>query len=526
MSFRADALVNGIFEGMDWRESRDDRKRERERQKTQDERTAERHGWDRENHESRKTEVARRRAAEDRQRAAAERERQVFADAYDAAKESYENAPGIKDAPPSPDNVSAAPPMATAPNAPAAPSEMGITDVMPRQDSAVPDRAMVGHMPAPEGVDAPIPEQGRSAISYDQWRGMSRTERERHGLPVSEIGGQWEYRNRHGTFPGAKDVPPPDRGPTPKGAPYANETAPRTPTSERAGPADRGAPAMPAAPKTQEGTPVASAESVQATAPKAPTPGVTGKDMPVKATAAQRKRAETSFLDHYAKVSAPKIIDHYLRTGQIEKAQAFEEFVQSKGAQDGMAGWARAVHAATIGDDDGFADGLADAYNATDYFADGYSVVREDTEFVRDENGNITGARVKLKNNSTGKTFDQIFDGVDDIYRFGVNMLSPEAVFERGLAAVDAADGIQRELDAKRREIAEARTTPEEVMEVIDTLASSNLNFGSLAPSEQIDAALAFLERMRGRALGITPQQGTPQAAPGAANVPTDVPLY
>ncbi len=519
---RADALVYGIFEGMDWREARDDRKRERKRQDAADKRTEETHGWKREVHEAAMEDRNRRNAEAQRQRQQQEDERQVFKEAYEAAKESYDAAPGITgaQAPGEPiEGVNATPTVPDAvPVQPQAP-EIGIMDVEPPSTTDVPAKAMTGYMPKPEGPDAPIPAQGREAISFEEWRAMSRSERQRMGLPVSELGGQWAYRDRNGAW-SITDTPPPDDGPRMKGTPYANEIPPTRPRGEQPVTAPSGAPAAPPVPKTESGTPQVSVQSAQVTAPN---PGIVGDGMPVKTTKQQRERAATSFLDHYVKVSAPKIIEHYVKTGQIEKAQAFEEFVQSRSAQDGMQGWARAVHAASIGDDEGFADGLADAYNATDYFDDGYSVVREDTEFTRDEQGNITGARVKIKNNETGQTFDQVFDGVDDIYRFGIGLLSPEAVFERGLAEVDRAQAVQEALIQKRAEVSQLRVSPEEVMEVIETLSSANLDFSGLSVAEQVDAALAMIEQIRGQQPGI----GTATApAKGASNLPTDVPLY
>jgi hypothetical protein len=47
-------------------------------------------------------------------------------------------------------------------------------------------------------------EEGTDGVgyTYDQWRSMSRSEREKAGLPVSEIGGQWAFRNRGNTRKG------------------------------------------------------------------------------------------------------------------------------------------------------------------------------------------------------------------------------------------------------------------------------------------------------------------------------------
>lgn len=177
------------------------------------------------------------------------------------------------------------------------------------------------------------------------------------------------------------------------------------------------------APPDQGGSP--SVAVAAATAPE--TRGVIGPDGAVKTTKKERDHATKSFLDHYAETAVPKLIEYYASQGDIEKAQAFEDWAKSREAKGQMESWSRAVHAAAIGDDDAFLDHLSDTYNSYD---DGYEVIRDGSGFVRDGAGNITGAEIKFKNTKTGEVFVEHFEDQSDIIEMGIYALSPEQVFE------------------------------------------------------------------------------------------------
>jgi hypothetical protein len=169
--------------------------------------------------------------------------------------------------------------------------------------------------------------------------------------------------------------------------------------------------------------------AVAVAADTAPTKGrgVLGKDDPVKTTNAQREKAAGAFLDHYAETAVPKIVEYYAKTGNIQKAEAFETWANARETKQQLSSWAKAVHSASIGDEKAFLDHLADTYNA---FDDGYEVDRTKSDFVRDEGGNITGGIVTFKNTKTGEIFQKTYDSQEDIIREAIHAMSPEQVFE------------------------------------------------------------------------------------------------
>lgn len=150
----------------------------------------------------------------------------------------------------------------------------------------------------------------------------------------------------------------------------------------------------------------------------------------------QRERASASFIERYMEVGAPIVIKEYLRRGEIDKAQKFQEFLERNETKAGIKNWARATFAASVGDFDSFASEIMEGYNRLDYFGDDTTIVTSESGFT-DADGNITkdnsrisGAKIVFKDERTGKTFEQTYDSPEDIVTMGVTLLAPEEAFE------------------------------------------------------------------------------------------------
>jgi hypothetical protein len=155
--------------------------------------------------------------------------------------------------------------------------------------------------------------------------------------------------------------------------------------------------------------------------------GVKGADMHKPET---RDRAAKSFMDRYREVGAPMVMEQMLRRGDIERAQKFQEFLDRGETKAGMDNWAKAAFAATVGDMDGFADNIMEAYNRMDYFPDGTQLVKEKSGFTYDKAGNILGAKLTFLDEVSGNTFEQTFASPDDLIQTGITLLAPENAFE------------------------------------------------------------------------------------------------
>lgn len=155
------------------------------------------------------------------------------------------------------------------------------------------------------------------------------------------------------------------------------------------------------------------------------------------------------FMDYFAQKGAPRIQEAYTRAGQPEKAKAFGEWVKNDKVKRGVESWAKAAHAASRGDVDAFAKHMTDTYNSDGYFDDGTKI--EGSKKLTDKDGNITGFELTFKNQKTGETSTQTFSGMEDVYRFGLNFLSPEHTFEYGAKQVEGADRQRAEIAKEKR---------------------------------------------------------------------------
>lgn len=166
--------------------------------------------------------------------------------------------------------------------------------------------------------------------------------------------------------------------------------------------------------------------------------------------ASARKAAEGqvgSLDDFYSKVAAPKIYEEYLAIDP-EKAEAWKAWNEAKEVKQGQKLWASAVMKANMGDFDGFGKDLVKAYNTRGYFDDGTQVKGWKT--LKDGKGNITGAELTFKG-PDGKEYSQVINGMEDAYRMGAFMLSPENVFNTGWAEIQTARKAQLELAKEDR---------------------------------------------------------------------------
>lgn len=292
---------------------------------------------------------------------------------------------------------------------------------------------------------------------------------------------------------GGQPTPPPV---TPGGgtAPTAPDGTPRV--------------AVPSASPTGEG--VTPSVEIAATTSK----GVTGRT---------ERAAEDDFLEEYRKVGVPQIIEHFLKTGKVDQAKAFQTWVDDEGVKEGQRAWAKGVQAAQMGDEEGFFDHLTDAYNSTDYFDDGFEAVREESGITKDDKGNVTGAYITYRDQETGEKKRIDYDEIEDLYRMGIQFLSPEAVFEHGMEQVAKADEIraanekqERELELERekagiRGIAKRKTPEQELAAEVESLRKNDLTgqFSNLSAEEQTARAMANIEARKQALSGFgTPQVG------------------
>ncbi|MDO8983010.1 hypothetical protein [Cypionkella sp.] len=179
----------------------------------------------------------------------------------------------------------------------------------------------------------------------------------------------------------------------------------------------------------------ATQEALQAAAVKA---GPMGVNPTEKAGAEHAEKFAVSFNDYYLKEVAPKVMEEYLRQGNIEKATGFQEFIDRKETRAGMENWVKAAHAITLGDYDKFAENMLEAYNRLDYFPDGTTIVKEQSGITYGKDGEPNGARVTFRDEASGDTWEKVYGSVDDMVKEGMTLLAPEVAFEHYAAQNEA----------------------------------------------------------------------------------------
>jgi hypothetical protein len=184
-----------------------------------------------------------------------------------------------------------------------------------------------------------------------------------------------------------------------------------------------------------------SAQIAAATAPEvAPKARLAfGIDAPLTVTPKQEARAVGDFMANYREKGVPFMIDFYMKTGQFEKAQAFQEWVDNEENKQSMKLWAEGVHAAAIGNETKMLDRFSAYYNR---FNNGEEIVRKKSGITRDGNGNMTGATITFKDMETGVEHTQTFNGSEDLIQAGLMALSPEKMFEMMMEQQSAANDV------------------------------------------------------------------------------------
>lgn len=154
-----------------------------------------------------------------------------------------------------------------------------------------------------------------------------------------------------------------------------------------------------------------------------------------------------SFLDYYMGTSAPKLMQHWAETGQLDKAQAFDKFAQDADARKGMKAWAGAVRSFQLGDREGFKDNLLKAYNQKGYFEDGYTATKIDD--VKNDKGQLLGYAITFKDGDGNET-TQTYDG-DDVAQMGLQAMAPDQVLAYGMEQLKAKQAAQAQLAKESR---------------------------------------------------------------------------
>lgn len=190
---------------------------------------------------------------------------------------------------------------------------------------------------------------------------------------------------------------------------------------------------------------------------------------------------------------------------------------------------ARAAFAATVGDFDAFADEIFEGQNTAGYWGDSITIDKDKSGFTKDDEGNITGAKLTMVDGTTGNTFEQVFNSPADLVNAGMYFASPEVQFENAQKQVEAAR--EANLGAVNEAKADAKDTGKaelDILTVAKKLLESANEIGAPArmgpdgkplPPMTLDEAIQMIidgkQKVKGAMSGGGTTQGPLGALPG-----------
>jgi len=140
-----------------------------------------------------------------------------------------------------------------------------------------------------------------------------------------------------------------------------------------------------------------------------------------EAARGQAERGQGSVMDYFMRDAAPKIGETFLAQGNIEKAEAWNQWISDSQTRRGMEHWSRALRAAQMGDNKGFVDAITQAYNSPGYADDGLTVK---SHRIND------GGSITMIFERDGEEFEQTFENTEDLQQMAIGLLSPNNAFE------------------------------------------------------------------------------------------------
>lgn len=237
-----------------------------------------------------------------------------------------------------------------------------------------------------------------------------------------------------------------------------------------------------------------------------------------------KTRAADSFLDTYRRVAVPQIIDHYLKTGDIDKAKSFETWVKTSEAEQLQKDFGRLTYSLVIGDLNASIDHLTEMYESIN---DGYSVNRGESRFETYENGQPSRLVVVVED-AEGNKFDWVVEDQGDLAAQVLGLVNPQAahqyLLERNEAAVAARAASSKSIKPApidRKEVtSEVKRIKDDLIEMQGQAAVSGQQFQMPSDAEIEQMAV---ENLRARDAAIS-GSGNRSYQPNGTPVPDWVP--
>lgn len=158
-------------------------------------------------------------------------------------------------------------------------------------------------------------------------------------------------------------------------------------------------------------------------------------------------------VNYFSQNVVPKVVQHYLSTGDVDKANALQKWGSDANVLQGAKFGAGMMRAAAMKDLDGVGKYMLKAYNQPGYFEDGNTATGYNV--LKNDKGEPTGLEITLKG-ADGKESKHTFNSVDEVYKVAQTFGNPLTVFNTGMQAYQQqqqqAAKTQAELAKEQRE--------------------------------------------------------------------------
>lgn len=209
-------------------------------------------------------------------------------------------------------------------------------------------------------------------------------------------------------------------------------------------------------------------------------------------TSKQMDRGSQAYVDRYYETVAPKMVEFYIGRGEVEKAQAYIELIESKTGKDALKDIGKATFSVTTGDYDGAANHMLDAFKRYGYVDPTMDVDEEATGIIKDKNGKPSGGKVVFVDRENGNRFEKTFATPDEFIQYGHLMTSPATVAELLLkrkpdpkGAITQQDVMKGATEIMKADISGQMTMQQAIQQYMQGLGQLGVSMGGGGPQQE-----------------------------------------
>lgn len=208
------------------------------------------------------------------------------------------------------------------------------------------------------------------------------------------------------------------------------------------------------------------------------------------ATQKQIDRGSQAYVDRYYETVAPQMVQFYMGRGEMDKAQAYIDLIESRQGRDALKDIGKATFSVVNGDYDSAGQHMLSAFKRYGYADPSMDLDEEATGIVKDENGQAIGGRVVFVDKKSGNRFEKTFATPDEFIQYAHLMTSPSTVAELLMKPKETPKGAisQKDIVDAANEVQKQNvgmTYDQALQEVMTGLGRLGMSAGGQAPQQE-----------------------------------------